>query len=93
MLKDIAEWKGGRQEQQRRQCRYPAMLSRRIRSAEPDLDLLNDKESINKAQRNATQSGSKETWSAPNHSCEMAQLTKDTESRCRTMDGRRATSC
>ena len=74
------------------QCRYPAMLSKKKTSAEPDMDLVNDKEyttwpgncCINRVRRN---------MDSTHPFMRDGSATKDTESRCRTMDGLRATSC
>ena len=68
-------------------CQYLVMLSRRTTSAAPDMDLLNERIlycCIKRVKRNmeSTQPFMRDGSAAT-----------DTESRCRTMDGRRATSC
>ena len=68
------------------------MLSRRITRAEPDMDLLNDKECFTKPQKCFTKQV-KRNMEDTHPFLRDGSATTDTESRCRTLDGLRRTSC
>ena len=74
------------------QCRYPVMLSRIKTSAEPDMDFLNDKQYTTRPGKRCIKRVKRNMQSTEPFMRD-GSAAKDTESRCRTMDGRRATSC